>query len=58
MLVTPSWLMICSIGSAPARLIFDTGSGSLQSSEGAAAVSARLKLMGFEGGEILRARKT
>jgi hypothetical protein len=45
-------------GAAPAKLEFGAGSGSLQSEEGAGNVSARLKFMGFEGGEILRAKKT
>jgi hypothetical protein len=46
------------IGAAPARLVFGAGSGSLQSVEGAVTASARLKLMGFEGGEIISAKKT
>jgi hypothetical protein len=46
------------IGAAPARLVFGAGSGSLQSVEGAVTASARLKLMGFEGGEIITASKT
>jgi hypothetical protein len=44
-------------GSAPAKLRF-TGSGSLESAEGATPVSGKLRFMGFEGGEILGARKT
>jgi hypothetical protein len=40
----------------PAHLAFGAVSGSLQSGEGAGNVSARLKLMGFEGGEMLRAK--
>jgi hypothetical protein len=35
-------------GSAPARLEFGPGSGSLASIEGPGTVTARLKLMGFE----------
>jgi len=45
-------------GAAPARLEFGAGSGSLTSSEGAGNPSARLKFMGFEGGEMIRAAKT
>ena len=47
-----------SIGAAPARLEFGAASGSLQSVEGAGDVAAHLKFMGFEGGEIIRAKKT
>jgi hypothetical protein len=47
-----------AIGSAPTNLVLNAGSGSLQSVEGAGKVSARLKLMGFEGGEILSAKET
>jgi hypothetical protein len=46
------------IGAAPARLVFDAGSGSLASAEGPGAVSARLKLMGFEGGEITQVKNS
>jgi hypothetical protein len=46
------------IGAAPAKLGFGAGSGELQSLEGAGTVAARLKLMGFEGGEIIRASNT
>jgi hypothetical protein len=44
-----------AIGSAPARLNFEASSGSLESAEGTGAVMFKLKLMGFEGGETLRA---
>jgi hypothetical protein len=47
-----------SIGAAPAKLQFGAGSGELQSGEGAGKITAGLKFMGFEGGEILRAKKT
>jgi hypothetical protein len=47
-----------SQGSAPALLTFNAASGSLQSAEGAGNVAAKLKFMGFEGGEFLLARKT
>jgi len=47
-----------SIGSAPSKLEFGAGSGSLESVEGGGTVAARLKLMGFEGGEIIRPRNT
>jgi hypothetical protein len=47
-----------SIGAAPSKLEFGAGSGELQSVEGAGTVAARLKLMGFEGGELIRARNT
>jgi hypothetical protein len=47
-----------AIGSAPAHLEFAAGPGSLQSAEGAGNVSARLKFMGFEGGEVIKASKT
>jgi hypothetical protein len=46
------------IGAAPAKLVFGASSGSLQSTEQAGTVAARLKLMGFEGGEVIRAKKT
>ena len=46
------------IGYGPARLIFGTGSGSLTSAEGPGAVTAQLKLMGFEGAEIVSVKKT
>jgi outer membrane protein assembly factor BamB len=46
------------IGAAPARLAFGASAGSLQGTAGAGAVSARLKFMGFEGGEIISAKKT
>jgi hypothetical protein len=38
--------------------VFGAGSGSLGSTEGAGKVSARLKFMGYEGGEFVGARKT
>jgi hypothetical protein len=47
-----------SIGAAPAKLQFGAGSGELQSLEGTAKFAGALKFMGFEGGEILRAKKT
>jgi hypothetical protein len=47
-----------TIGAAPARLAFGAGAATLQSTEGAGTVVARLKLMGFEGGEIISAKKT
>jgi hypothetical protein len=47
-----------SQGSAPALLTFGAGSGSLQSTEGAGNVAAKLNFMGFEGGEFVAARKT
>ena len=47
-----------AIGAAPAKLEFGASSGSLASAEGPGAVAAHLKLMGFEGGEIIRAKKT
>ena len=46
------------IGAAPARLVFGASAGSLQSEKGAGTVAARLKYMGFEGGEIISAKKT
>jgi hypothetical protein len=45
-------------GSAPAKLTFGAGSGSLESTEGAGNVSGKLKFTGFEGGEIIGAMKT
>ena len=46
-------------GAAPAKLEFGSGSGSLQTAEGATgAMSGRQRFMGFEGGEIISARKT
>jgi hypothetical protein len=45
-------------GASPAHLVFGAGSGSLGSTEGAGKVSARLKFMGYEGGEFVGARKT
>ena len=46
-------------GAAPAKLEFGAGSGSLQTAEGATgAMSGRQRFMGFEGGEIISARKT
>jgi len=44
------------IGANPAKLEFGAGSGNLESVEGAGTVAGRLKLMGFEGGEIIRAK--
>jgi hypothetical protein len=47
------------IGAAPAKLEFGAGSGSLQSEkEGPGNASGKLKFMGFEGGEIISAKKT
>jgi len=43
------------IGSSPSKLEFDASSGSLESAEGAAAITGKLKMMGFEAGEIVRA---
>jgi hypothetical protein len=45
-------------GSAPAILVFNIASGSLQSTEGAGAVTARLNFMGYEAGEFIFANKT
>jgi hypothetical protein len=53
--LTPKLEAGSSIGAAPAKLEFGTGSGALQSIEGAGPVAARLKFMGFEGGEIISA---
>jgi hypothetical protein len=47
-----------SIGSGPAKLEFGAGSGNLQGPEGAGNATGRLKFMGFEGEEILSAKKT
>src|SRR5262249_54683335 len=46
------------IGAAPTRLEFGAGSGELQSVEGAGKVAGKLRLMGFESGEIIHAQKT
>jgi hypothetical protein len=46
------------IGAAPAKLVFGASAGSLQGTEEAGTVAGRLKFMGFEGGEILSAKKT
>ena len=46
-----------SQGSAPAILTFGAGSGSLESTEGAGNVSAKLKFMGFGEGQFIGARK-
>jgi hypothetical protein len=43
------------IGAAPSRLEFDATSGSLQSAAGSGAVTAKLRVMGFEAAEIIRA---
>jgi hypothetical protein len=47
-----------SIGAFPAKLEFGAGSGELQSVEGAGKVAAKLKLMGYEGGEMIQVEKT
>jgi hypothetical protein len=44
------------IGSAPSRLEFEAGSGSLESTQGPGAVTGNLKVMGFESAEIIRAK--
>jgi hypothetical protein len=44
------------IGAAPSKLEFDATSGSLESVEGAGAVTGTLKVMGFEAAEIVRAK--
>ena len=44
-----------SIGAAPAKLQFGAGSGEL---EGGGKIAGLLKFMGFEGGDIIRAKKT
>jgi hypothetical protein len=44
------------IGSGPSKLNFEANSGSLESSEGPGALAGKLKLMGFEGGEVIRAK--
>jgi hypothetical protein len=41
------------IGAGPAHLAFGAAAGSLQSAEGVGNVSGKLKLMGFEGGEVI-----
>jgi phosphodiesterase/alkaline phosphatase D-like protein len=43
------------IGSSPSKLEFDATSGSLESIEGSGAVTGKLKMMGFEAAEIIRA---
>jgi hypothetical protein len=45
-------------GAAPAILVFNTASGSLQSGAEAGAVRARLRFMGFEGKEMIWAKTT
>jgi hypothetical protein len=47
-----------SQGSAPAILTFNTASGSLESTEGAGSISAKLKLMVYTEGQFVSARKT
>jgi hypothetical protein len=44
------------IGLGSSRLEFEASSGSLESAEGPGALTGNLKLMGFEGGEIIQAR--
>jgi hypothetical protein len=44
------------IGAAPSQLEFDATSGSLESVEGTGAVTGKLKVMGFAGAEIVRAK--
>jgi FG-GAP repeat len=46
-----------AIGSSPSSLEFEAASGSLESTEGPGTVTGNLKLMGFEGGEVIRAKK-
>jgi hypothetical protein len=45
-----------SIGSAPSKLEFEAGSGSLESVEGPGALTGNLKVMGFEAAEIVQVR--
>ena len=45
-----------SIGGAPAKLEFGAAAGTLASEQGPGTVVARLKLMGFEGGEMIRVK--
>jgi phosphodiesterase/alkaline phosphatase D-like protein len=45
-----------AIGSSPSKLEFEAASGSLESAEGPGTVTGNLKLMGFEGGEVIRAK--
>jgi hypothetical protein len=57
-MLKPSLEPGASIGAAPAKLEFGAGSGELQSGEGAGKIAGRLKFMGFELEEIIRAQKT
>jgi hypothetical protein len=45
-----------SIGLSPSKIEFEAGSGSLESAEGPGALTGNLKAMGFEGGEVIRAK--
>jgi hypothetical protein len=45
-----------SIGAAPSRLEFEAGSGSLESAEGPGALTGNLRMMGFQAGQIIRAK--
>jgi hypothetical protein len=45
-----------SIGASPSKLEFEAASGSLESAEGPGAVTGSLRLMGFEGGEVIRVK--
>jgi hypothetical protein len=45
-----------SIGLAPSKLEFEASSGSLESTEGPGALTGNLKVMGFEGSEVIRVK--
>jgi hypothetical protein len=44
------------IGSGPSKLNFEANPGSLESAEGPGALTGKLKMMGFEGAEVIRAK--
>jgi hypothetical protein len=46
------------IGAAPSELTFGAGSGSLESTAGAGEIANSVKIMGFEGGALLKVKKT
>jgi hypothetical protein len=45
-----------AIGSAPSKLEFNAAAGSLESTSGAGEMSGKLKLMGYEGQELIQVR--
>jgi len=54
--LTPKVTNGSSIGAAPSKLEFNPAAGSLESTSGAGEMSGKLKLMGYEGQELIQVK--